>query len=226
MKTTAIKRFVPNCAFAPADKMWEDSEGEHIETKDATLLMLDGTNEGDLYTQENWEKGGEPSYQRVGQRFLNMDGSPIDKEVGKVVLLPQLHVVKIYERHYWTDEKVLARTSKIFGVYIFDKTQHFHLCSMTPSYELHFLGSQYEFDKDNDLTDAEQEELFDLIREGDIHCESVSYMNVSDVDRIEKECRYGFLPKGKNGGFKLQTNLIFSNEAIEAAREYYCQQEF
>ena len=67
---------------------------------------------------------------------------------------------------------VLERTTRIFGVYVFDRRQHFHLCSFSASYELYFLGSQW--DEAEGLSDEDHDELWERITEGDRQSEPVT----------------------------------------------------
>jgi len=219
--------FVPNCVFIPRNAVWKDSRGEHVDPEDATLLMLDGDNNyGEVFTSEAWENDGQPSYLRRFGRFVSADDHPIDPDQGSVELLPDLFVLKIDEREYWLDSAVLERTKRIFGVYIFDRRQHFHLCSFSASHELYFLGSQWE--EVEGLSDEDHDDLWERITEGDGKSESVTYWDKTDVDRIlTTACREGFLPNGGSGGFALTgIAAVTTEDAIEEARESYQASEF
>lgn len=225
--TTETKAFVPNCVFLPANAIWTDSRGEHVDPKDAVLLMLEGDNNyGEVFEKEAWENDGQPSYVRRYGQFVNADDSPVTPEAGRVELLPDLCVVKIDEREYWLDPVVLEQTTRLYGVYVFDRRQHFHLCSFSASYELHFLGSQWEAAEG--LSDEDHDELWELISQGDCQSEPVSYWDRSDVDRmLEATCLDGQLPAAGNGGFELTgTSSVTTEDAIEEAREAYQASEF
>ena len=121
---------------------------------------------------------------------------------------------------------ILERTSRLYGVYVFDRRQHFHLCSFEATYELHFLGSQWETSRE--LTDTEDEELWEAIREGDGQTEDVSYFGVAEIDRVlDIPFREGFLPQEGNGAMQV-SNLtsVLADEAIEEVRETHCQSEY
>lgn len=227
MTTTDKVAFVPNAVFIPADSVWKDSRGEHVDPEDATLLMLDGdNNHGEVFTQDAWENDGQPNYLRRYGQFVDADDNPIDPEQGRVELLPELFVVKIDEREHWLDPAVLARTKRIFGVYVFDRRQHFHICSVSASHELYFLGSQWE--EIEGLSDEEHDDLWERINQGDGQSDPVSYWDKSDIDRmLANSCREGFLPKGDSGGFALTGIVAVTTEdAIEEARESYQASEF
>jgi hypothetical protein len=225
--TTERAEFVPNCVFIPADAVWRDSRGEHVDPGDATLLMLEGDNNyGEVFTAEAWENDGPPSYVRLYGKFFSADESTIDSEHGRVELLPDLHVVKIDERDYWLDAEVLGRTKRIYGVYVFDRRQHFHLCSFSASHELHFLGSQWE--PVEGLSDEDHEDLWERIMQGDCQSEPVRYWDKSDIDRmLTSHCRAGFLPQESSGGFALTGIVsVTTEDSIEEARESYQSSEF
>lgn len=224
--TTEQTEFVPNCVFIPAVAVWKDSGGQHVDPDDATLLMLDGDNNfGEVFTREAWESDSQPSYVRRYGKFFAADDCPIEPEVGRVELLPELFVVKIDERDHWLDPVVLGRTKRIFGVYVFDRRQHFHLCSFSASYELHFLGSQWE---EIEGQDEDGHDLWERIIQGDCQSELVSYWDRTDIDRmLVNDCREGCLPKGSSGGFAL-TGIasVTTKDALEEARESYQASEF
>jgi hypothetical protein len=227
MTTTEKVEFTPNCVFIPATAVWNDRQGEHVDPDGATLLMLEGDNNyGEVFTSGAWENDGQPSYQRRYGQFVDADDNPIAPEQGRVELLPELFVVKIDEREHWLDPVVLERTKRIFGVYVFDRRQHFHISSFSASHELYFLGSQWEAIEG--LSDEEHEDLWQRINEGDLQSEPVSYWDTWDIDRmLMNSCQEGFLPTECSGGFAL-TGLasVTTADAIEEARESYHSSEF
>jgi len=225
--TTERAEFIPNCVYIPADAVWRDSRGEHVDPSDATLLMLEGDNNyGEVFTAEAWENDGQPNYLRRYGNFIGADEGAIDPEHGRVELLPDSYVVKIDERDYWLDPVVLGRTKRIYGVYVFDRRQHFHLCSFSASHELHFLGSQWE--PVEGLSDEDNEDLWERIMLGDCQSEPVTYWDKADVDRmLTNQCRDGCLPAEGNGGFALTGIVsVTTEDAFEEARESYHASEF
>jgi len=186
-----------------------------------TLLHLDSEDDsGGLYTQDEWENNREP---RIYRRYGKHEGL---EENERVELLPDLWIVKLDEREHWIDPMILERTSRLYGVYVFDRRQHFHLCSFEATYELHFLGSQWETSRE--LTDTENEELWEAIQEGDRQTEDVSYFGVPEIDRIlDTPFREGFLPKEGSGGMPVnELTSVLADDAIEEVREAHCQSEF
>lgn len=212
--------FMPTAVLITPEAEWEDGRGAHVDPDKAIPLHLDSDdNSGWLYTREEWEHGREP---RIYRRFGKHEGLQAGE---RVELLPDVWLVKIDEREYWIDPTVLERTSRIVGVYAFDRRRHVHCCSFEATYELHFLGSQWESSRE--LTEDEADELDQLIREGDAQCEAVSYWGVRDIDRmLESTFRDGFLPAQNCGGMQVQgIASVTTEDALEEIREAYCQQE-
>jgi hypothetical protein len=211
--------FAADAVFIPDNARRCDSQGEQISPEDCVLLMVDGDNySADVFTKDAWKGKGKPFCRREHGEFTLVEG-------GKVELLPELWIVKIDERNWWTDADILAACPRICGVYVFDRKQHFHICSTEACYELHFLGSQYE--EANELQDDEhrRDEINGKILEGDAQSEQISYWGRHDVDRmLQTEIQEGFLPpEGKGGGYRL-TGIasVTAGEAIEEARESHC----
>jgi hypothetical protein len=193
-----IKLFRPNAVFIPTK---DGKEGRDFDREDCTLLFVDGEySYAEVFTEEAWKQGGEPSYvQRRGDFFLP-DGTEIP--VGRVQLLPDTCIVTISEREWWCED-VQAMTKRIFGVYALDRRQHFHLCEMCASYELWFIETQYE-DTDEVAEDEDKRnDLNEMILEGDGQTEPVSYMHRKEIDPLflrGHRCRPRFLPDNDNGG--------------------------
>lgn len=229
MATITRAAFTPNCVWLPNDAVWRDSRGEHVDPNRAVVLMLDGdNNDGEVYSKSAWENDGPPSFQRRYGEFVPLGDDAFDLSEGRIDLLPDLCVVKIDERNYWLDPEVLSRTTRLFGVYVFDRRQHFHICSVTPSYELHFLGSQWECP--NDLSEEKRDDLWDRIQTGDGQSELVTYWDKSDIDRfLETACGVGCLPpvEVSHGGFRLNgITAVTTQDAVEKVRDAHSQEEF
>jgi hypothetical protein len=160
--------------------------------------MLDGDNiYGQCFTQEAWENGSEPFCVRRFGDFETNDGSRVF-EGGKVELLPELCIVKLDQREFWCDS-VKTKTTRIFGVYAFDRRRHVHCCSLTPSYELNCLGTQYEAVEG--LDEEAQDRLNQDVLEGDAGSDEVSYYDCSSIDRLMRHpCKEGCLPDTDAGG--------------------------
>ena len=208
--------FVADAVFIPDDSRSNDSQGDHVDPTDCTKLMVDGdNNSADVFTEEAWNNDGEPLCRRELGEFTEVEG-------GKVELLPELWVVKIDEREYWLDPEILAACPRIYGVYVFDRKQHFHICSFEASYELHFLGTQYEECEELHEDEQRGEQINMKILDGDAQSEEVTYWGANDIDRmVQTEIRQGLLPpKGKPGGYKLDgIESVTPDDAYEEVRE-------
>lgn len=90
------------------------------------------------------------------------------------------YVLKLDETENWCQE-VKDKAKRILGIYLFDKTRHVHCCEFTPSYECIFIESQWE---NLDLSDNEQEELDDLIQEGNRETNNVNYYHTYVIDDL------------------------------------------
>jgi hypothetical protein len=192
------KLFRPNAVFIPSK---DGKEGKDFDHTDCTLLFVDGNfSYGEVYTEEAWKSGGEPSYlQRRGDFVLPDDA---DIPAGRAQLLPDACIVKLSEREWWCQE-VQAMTKRLFGVYALDRRQHFHLCEFCASYELWFIESQYEETDEVAADEGTRDELHETIIEGDRQTERVSYFHRKDIDPLflrDRRCRPGWLPKSDDGG--------------------------
>lgn len=185
--------FVPNAVYIPTK---DGKEGKDFDWGDCTLLLVDGEYRyGEVFTEMAWKSGDTPNYiQRRGD-FLLPDGSEIP--AGRVQLLPDACIVKLPERQHWSDD-VQQLASRIFGVYALDRRQHFHLCELCASYELWFIETQYEA-----VAGVDDDQLNQMILEGNAQAESVIYMHVSDIEPMFKRgrrCRPGRWPESEQGG--------------------------
>ena len=222
MLATANKRlFRPNAVFIPEK---DGKEGTDFDREDCTLLYVDGEYRyGDVYTEDAWKNGGEPDYiQQCGDFFLP-DGSEVP--VGRVQLLPDTCIVKIPERHHWSDD-VQALTTRIVSVYALNRRLHVHLCEFCPSYELWFLETQYEETNDVAADERKRDGLNEMIRGGDGQTEPVVYMHVSDIEpmfRRNRHCHPGRLPNEHGGGFRLRgINAVTWDGVLEEISELRC----
>lgn len=252
MTATEPRVFNPNAVFIPASAL-PDNTASHsaIDPAECTLLYLDGDrNGGELYTREQWQSESGPAYRLRDDHYYAVspggeetllcpaglsikDQEPVVGD--RIQLLPEMFVVKMDETEYWDEEfRNKCGVKRIFGVYAFNRRKVCYLCEITPSYELVFLGSQWEgnwnpegvldeeFDEDEyqrraDEADAE-------IRKGDASTEEFSYQHCSDVDRMlqTKIKRVFFPPEGKSGGYPM-TDIasVTEEDALEEIREVW-----
>jgi hypothetical protein len=195
--------FRPNAVFIPTNG---GKEGRDFDREDCTLLMVDGEfSHGEAYTEEAWLNGGEASYvQRRGDFCLTDD---TDIPIGRVQLLPDTCIVKVSDRDYWCDD-VQAMTKQIFGVYALDRRQHFYLCEMCASYELHFIEHQFEAIDEVDQDEDKRNELHESILDGGRYEQPVIYEHRKDIDPMfgrGRRCRPGWLPRlDRGGGYRVR----------------------
>ena len=198
MLATQRRLFIPNAVCIPTK---DGKEGRDFDRTDCTLLHIDGNySYGQVYTEEAWLNSGEPSYVQRRGEFCLTDDSEIS--IGRVQLLPDACIVKIPDRDYWSDD-VQAMTKRIFAVYALDRRQHFHLCELCASYELHFIEHQYEPTEEMDRDDDKREELYESILDGGRYEEQVIYEHRKDIDPMflrGRRCRPGWMPRQDRGG--------------------------
>ena len=193
--------FVPNAVFIPTK---DGKEGRDFDRNDCTLLLVDGEyTYGEVYTEEAWRNGGEPSYlQRRGDFFLP-DDSEIPTGTGATAAR--------YLHRQGAGPGLLVRrragmTKRIFAVYALDRRQHFHLCEMCASYELHFVEHQYEPTDEVDHDEDKREELNELILDGGRYEEQVIYEHRCDIDPMfgrGRRCRPWLVARDRGGGYRL-----------------------
>ncbi len=218
--TTATKEaFKPTAVLITEAAEFQTDGRTAVDPKLVTPLHLDSyNNNGWLFTKEEWENDQEP---RIYRRYRTHEGL---REGERVELLPDMWIVKDDEREYWIDPTILERTKRIFGVYVFDRRRHVHLCSFDANYECTFLGSQWE--PSRELSDEETEELDELIRAGDRDWQDIKYFGVAEIDRmIANPCKEGCFPTGKSGGFHLDVVSVVTDDAVAEIQEWNCQSE-
>jgi len=214
--TNTVNSFTPTAVLITEDAEFLDGGRTCVDPKLVTPLHLDSdTNSGWLYTREEWAKfQADPFFEpRICRRYGHHEGLQAGE---RVELLPDMWVVKFDETKYWSDD-IRDRATRIFGVYVFDRRKHVHCCSFEATYELHFMGT--DWDERPDLTDEEREELFEAIYGADDT--DVKYVGVRGVDRmLSEEIHAGFPPKGSAGGYKTEVTAVVTDDAVEELREY------
>lgn len=219
MIATEKQPFKPTAVLITEAAEFKDGNRIAVDPNHVTLLHLDSNdNAGWLYTREEWDRvQDEPTfepriYRDYGSKHVGL------QEGERVELLPDMWVVKIDEKEHWLDPVVLDKTNRLYGVYVFDRRRHVHCCSFEATYELTFLGSQWDYTRE--LDDDETNDLDERIREGDGQCESVSYWGTHDIEcMIANACREGCLPAKGNGGYKIDVVSVVTDDAIAELEE-------
>jgi len=217
MTTSTDKQpFVADAVFIPNSAVSSDRQGDHADPDDCIMLMVVGDNgNANVYTEEKWNNDGEPLCRREWGEFTEVTG-------GKVELLPELWIVKIDEREWWLDPEVFAACPRIYGVYVFDRRRHVHVCSFEACYELHFLSSDYTESDELQDDESRRDEIHGSIVQGDALSEQVTYWGKADIDRmLANEIEpSGLSPDGKHGGYRLDGIVsVTYADAIEEVRE-------
>jgi len=106
--------------------------------------------------------------------------------------LKKFRVVDLDETCYWKEGLFKGEDTKVLSRYLYDPESHTYCCSLTPTYEMHFMKSSLNREE----TDRESCILMD----GDSQQEQVCYMEIYSI-----KC----LPYG-----------IIEAESIEDAIEY------
>ncbi|RLC12702.1 MAG: hypothetical protein DRI24_17015 [Deltaproteobacteria bacterium] len=128
---------------------------------------------------------------------------------------PDYWLIKVPERSYWTGDEILNNTEAINGVYAFNRNLHVHICSFNPTYEMHFMGTDYE--EVDGLSDDARESLNCLITDND-SSEPVTYMSTSTVEKL--------LKANPDSGYKVTEYLDDEEDAIEQIHEGWATGSF
>ena len=89
-----------------------------------------------------------------------------------------IRVVPMDDTKYWTVPNT-PDGCKFISVYAYDDTKGVYCCEITPSRELHFLGTIPTIVPEND---TERETFLDIIMENDNQSEPITYIHCSSVD--------------------------------------------
>jgi hypothetical protein len=104
-------------------------------------------------------------------------------------ITPKFKVCRIDETKNWREDIQKLAGGTIYGTYFYDASRQTFCCEITPSYELHFLGSV----AGEGIDGFEQaEKAHDELAEGDIHTELTSYVHCRAIDAMSKEDNQDF----------------------------------
>ena len=129
-------------------------------------------------------------------------------------LPPDWRAVRFDETKYW-DRKFLDEygVDKMFGVYLVDLSSVTYCCSLTPAYEMNFVGSAVDGGPD----DEEQRETFhEEVMTADNGSDLVSYMTCRNIQNHLKDEKNQDKIEVDEDDWKEDPDSGF-----EVAREYY-----
>ena len=115
-------------------------------------------------------------------------------------------LVAIEETRNWRED-IANACGRIFGVYMYNANEHTFCCELAPSYTLIPLYSYGE----KEITDEIAEELMS----GDALCNDVTYVHVSEVDKLNTQAA----PANLNGTYYKKEGEKYQ-QIIEYAEEY------
>lgn len=133
-----------------------------------------------------------------------------------------IRFIKLDETKYWEPEFLASLgVKKVWGVYYYDASVAYHLCSLSRSYEFNFIESQ---------TDAHlSDENYDKFREQDANSEAVRYYLKHDIDQIPVISEFELMGLGFEGSAQAQVpewNTVTENQTDEEVMEEiaeYCR---
>lgn len=138
-------------------------------------------------------------------------------------IVPSILAVRMDETEYWVDAFLKKyQIKRVWAVYVYNQNHHTHCCEITPSYELHFVEYQFEYEDGVEHPDALIDEIDGERYKAQADAEPVSYYHTHVIDRIpyrrrarwDRE-RFHILTQAdcRKDGFD-------HDEAIESALEY------
>ena len=105
--------------------------------------------------------------------------------MSETIIAPNFKVCKFDETSNWRED-IAKRAGKIYGVYFYDASRQTRCCEITPSYELHFIGSVIEGELDSE-DEVWKDKLYNDIQEGDNFAELASYKHCHVIDALSKD---------------------------------------
>ena len=134
---------------------------------------------------------------------------------------PNICLIRIDETEHcakdWLEEWAI---NKVWAWYLFDADLHVHLCSLSPSYELHFYG----YTTENNIAEDDERSRDGLDMElSDIHfnSEAISYHAARAIDALSEENKaiLGTTDDGEELGDDQDENDRIREAALQGARE-------
>lgn len=127
---------------------------------------------------------------------------------------PDWRSVRLNESSHW-DPKFIKENDvdKMYGVYLVNFNSVTHCCSLTPSFELNFVGSVYTGGPEDD---EGREQLFEAILAADQQSELVKYIYCKDLNKALTEVDQHKIELDKSDWEDDE------DRGFEHVRDYYC----
>ena len=104
-----------------------------------------------------------------------------DKAIS-VMEKPDYHWIKFDETKHWNKEFLtwVGPDTKIIATYVFDHNRAVNCSELTPSYELHWVGTVAKTSRE--LTDGEREEIEEKVTCSELDRDGISYHHCRGID--------------------------------------------
>ncbi len=198
---------LPEDFEAEIEVLCEDHLSEGEPRVEARLRKL-GEKEPEV---EKWSFKIKGRYRfRADDNSYTVSVKPTPRTVGPKTVFKLL---KKDETRFWSDD-IAEPAGRLFGLYVFDDSVQWHLCSFNASLEMYFAGTQEE--------ERLKDELWDGKNDADLrNSEPVTYMSTSIVEDAEKIDMLQ-LPDGSAGIAELWTpNEEDLEKSLEEGQWYY-----
>ncbi|MEI6487729.1 MAG: hypothetical protein WCP52_02135 [Bacteroidota bacterium] len=121
-------------------------------------------------------------------------------------------LVSIEETRNWRGD-IANACGRIYGVYMYNANEHIYPCELAPSYSLISLYSYSE----KEIIDEIAEEIMN----GNSLCNDVTYVHVSEVDKLNTQAAPANLNGVyyKSGGRKYRNIMEFSETYLKCNRQ-------
>ena len=156
-------------------------------------------------------------------RLCYLDGNSLTAETSdgyanqkQIELFPDIWVVRIFDTECFDEDWLLERgIGRTWNVYVINKTQHFHICSVEASYEAFLIDSGFEFTDPDSVSDDDRDRIDEEFRDSVAHDERVSYFSKSYIDRLPADQVHHHGIEATKG------ELLTDGDVMEGCCEHY-----
>jgi len=94
-------------------------------------------------------------------------------------------IIAMNDTESWNLPDKFQGKVKIYSRYLYNPSEHTYCCELTPSRELHFLGSEWAYNNEGiEFSDDEVEQLYEILLEGDTQTDNSTYMWNMKADKL------------------------------------------